>query len=147
MPKKSEIAKDWTPKSAVIGAIPLADISFVDTQGANKGQQHKYRGLFLLILESMFLAKGFVGNMSELNTDSIPLDSLPSTDRTDDQNSDQEDAASAAQREDGFIDSDYWFGSIYFRCVLAQEIFERVTPGCSVVTIDVGQSFHYMRPY
>jgi len=56
--------------------------------------------------------------------------------RTDEQNSDHEDATSAVQREDCFIDSDYWFGSIYFRCVLAQEVFGRVTPGCSFITVD-----------
>ena len=36
-----------------------------------------------------------------------------------------------------FSDIDYWFGSIYFKCLLAQDIFERASTGCDFVTVDV----------
>ncbi|KAK5943132.1 hypothetical protein PMZ80_004138 [Knufia obscura] len=75
----------------------------------------------------------------DLNMDFVPLGGSNlsvGNDGQDSQNSDQEDTASVAQRDENFAESDYWFGSIYFRCVLAQEVFDRATAGCSMVAID-----------
>lgn len=78
------------------------------------------------------------------NTDFIPTQ-FPSlsavTDEPNLQNSDQEDTTSAANRDDSCTDTDYWFGKIYFRCVLAQEVFNRTTPGCSILAVDVRDKF------
>lgn len=95
----------------------------------------------------MCLDHGFVGSMNDLNMAFIPPEDLAFMDG---ENSDREDAASAAECEDGFTDADYWFGGKYFRCVLALDIFRRVTPGCSVVTIDVRREITSpgpLRPY
>lgn len=36
-----------------------------------------------------------------------------------------------------FLDLEYWFGSVYFRCLLAQDVLDRATPGCTFLTADV----------
>lgn len=76
----------------------------------------------------------------DLNMDFVPLEGsnlFVGNDGQDSQNSDQEHTAAVAQRDENFAESDYWFGSIYFRCVLAQEVFDRATAGCSMVATDV----------
>jgi len=64
------------------------------------------------------------------------------TDEPDSQNSDQEDITSTTHRDDSCTDADYWFGKIYFEYVLAQEVFNRATPGCSIMAVDVSETFH-----
>lgn len=49
----------------------------------------------------------------------------------------REEGEFAAQSGDDFADLEYWFGSIYFQCLLAQDVFDRVTPGCSFRMADV----------
>jgi len=83
------------------------------------------------------------------NPDFIPFDGpTPSaqTDEPDLQNSDQEDITSTAERDDSCTDADYWFGKIYFEYVLAQEVFNRTTPGCSIIAVDVSEiAYHDLK--
>lgn len=39
--------------------------------------------------------------------------------------------------DDSSTDLEYWFGNICFRYLLAQDVFARVTPGCTFLTADV----------
>lgn len=76
----------------------------------------------------------------DLNMDFVPLGRSNLSEGNDEQgseSSDQENTPSVAQRDKSFAESDYWFGNIYFRCVLAQEVFDRTTAGCSMFAIDV----------
>lgn len=74
--------------------------------------------------------------MTKMDTDS-DLDYTSFIDGQQSAESDREDVISTVQHDDEYIDSDYWYGMIYFRCVLAQDVFERATSGCSIVTLEV----------
>lgn len=88
---------------------------------------------------SLSIANMPTDNMElDSNADFVPFQAPSISSRADDRDSSYATREKEASKcEDEFADIEYWFGSIYFQCVLAQDVFDRVTSGCSFLTVDV----------